>query len=468
MRSSWWRRVLCLPTADRLASLRSRTLSSRLTLEALENRRVLTTLLQFSQATYLVSELQSLATIQVNRVDDAQGVAGPVSVNFTTIDGTAIGGQDYTPTTGTLTFAPGQTSQTFTISILFDTLNEGDETVNLRLSNPTNGAILGTTNAAVLTIQSVPPSNVTITPVPVFVPQGIQFGYREIAHFSDTVPGLPGSYYQATISWGDGTPVDIGSVIFHGPNFVVSGSHNYATEGVFNITVTVTPLLGPTAVANNLPVTSGGFVSALFREVLEREPDQAGLSFWSGQLLNGLPRDLVAQSFWESTEHRVLEVQQLYQTFYDRAADALGLRFWVGQLQMGMSEADVAVKLTLSPEFTARFPTTQATVGAYFRLILGREGTASDLSYWEQILTGGARTRSEVVYLFLSSPEAYVKAVNDYFMAFLERQADAAGAQSWLAYLESGEATPGSITALFLGSPEYLQRSRDAAYHAVS
>lgn len=58
------------------------------------------------------------------------------TVNFTTIDGTAVADEDYVATSGTLTFAPGETTKTFTVQILADGLAEDDEEFWIRLSNP--------------------------------------------------------------------------------------------------------------------------------------------------------------------------------------------------------------------------------------------------------------------------------------------------------------------------------------------
>ena len=77
---------------------------------------------------------------------------GPASVDFaTTATGTAIAGQDYTPTTGTVLFADGQTFQTVTVPVINNGLVEGNQTVGMVLSNPTN-TFLATPNAATLTI----------------------------------------------------------------------------------------------------------------------------------------------------------------------------------------------------------------------------------------------------------------------------------------------------------------------------
>jgi hypothetical protein len=81
------------------------------------------------------------------------GTASPVGVQYATADGTATAGTEYTATSGTLVFAAGQTSATFTIPILDDNLDETNKTVNLALTAPmVGGATLGTPNTAVLTI----------------------------------------------------------------------------------------------------------------------------------------------------------------------------------------------------------------------------------------------------------------------------------------------------------------------------
>lgn len=67
----------------------------------------------------------------------ASGV--PVSVDYTTAGGTATSGLDFTAATGTLNFAPGQTSQQIAVNVVPDLLGEPDETLTLTLSNPQPG-----------------------------------------------------------------------------------------------------------------------------------------------------------------------------------------------------------------------------------------------------------------------------------------------------------------------------------------
>jgi hypothetical protein len=106
---------------------------------------------RFSAAAYTISEATGVATITVQRT--AGATASAVTVDYATVPGgTATAGVDYLTTSGTLTFNARETSKTFTIPILNDTLDEPAETLHLALSNPTGGATLGTPSTTVLTI----------------------------------------------------------------------------------------------------------------------------------------------------------------------------------------------------------------------------------------------------------------------------------------------------------------------------
>ena len=70
-----------------------------------------------------------------------RSTSAAVQVDYATRDGTAQAGSDYTASSGTLSFAPGETAKTVTVAVLDDSHDEGSETLTLVLSNP-SGAYL--------------------------------------------------------------------------------------------------------------------------------------------------------------------------------------------------------------------------------------------------------------------------------------------------------------------------------------
>ena len=68
------------------------------------------------------------------------------AVDYTTSNGTATADDDYTPTTGTLTFAAGQDANTINVPVLLDGIPEENETFTVVLSNAVK-ATLGTRSA---------------------------------------------------------------------------------------------------------------------------------------------------------------------------------------------------------------------------------------------------------------------------------------------------------------------------------
>ena len=71
----------------------------------------------------------------------SRAASGTVTVDYATADGTATAGEDYSSTSGTLTFAAGETAKTVSVPVLDDVIDEGQETFTLRLSNATGARI---------------------------------------------------------------------------------------------------------------------------------------------------------------------------------------------------------------------------------------------------------------------------------------------------------------------------------------
>ena len=112
--------------------------------------------IRFTSASQLVDENAGSITISVSRLG---GSVGAVSVNYTTVAGSATAGADYTTKSGTLSWAAGEFgNKTITIPIIPDSAAEGMENFTVQLSGATGGASIGTSSLTVSIIDddSVP------------------------------------------------------------------------------------------------------------------------------------------------------------------------------------------------------------------------------------------------------------------------------------------------------------------------
>ena len=85
-----------------------------------------------------VNEAAGTATFTVTLSNPS---ASTVTVGYNTSNGSAVAGSDFTSASGSLTFNPGVTSQTITVSITDDNVFELAETFNVNLVTPTNATI---------------------------------------------------------------------------------------------------------------------------------------------------------------------------------------------------------------------------------------------------------------------------------------------------------------------------------------
>ena len=97
----------------------------------------------------------SLATVTLSL---SKASTSPITVNYATADGTATAGSDYVAGSGSVTFAPGETSKTVAVTINGDTASETDETFQLRLSNAANATLLKTAATVTIKNDDTPPA----------------------------------------------------------------------------------------------------------------------------------------------------------------------------------------------------------------------------------------------------------------------------------------------------------------------
>jgi hypothetical protein len=199
------------------------------------------------------------------------------------------------------------------------------------------------------------------------------------------------------------------------------------------------------------------FVSTLYRDLLQRAPDAAGLAYWTGLLLTGKTSQTdVARRLWESPEHRGLEVNQFYPTYLHRPVDPAGGAYWWHNLLAGMTEVEVIAGILSSAEYQATHASDAAFVAGLYADVLGRAADPAGSGYWLKGLQGGV-SRAQEAAAFLASREALLRVVDGDFAAFLYRPADAAGESFFLSPLLSGG--PGQAEAVgvaILASAEFF------------
>ena len=113
------------------------------------------------------------------------GSNGTASVDFSTSDGSAKAGIDYTATNGTVTFGVGVLTNTFAIPILETSPLETNQTVKLTLSNP-QGGVLGSPKGAVLTIVATGPPAIQFGAANYHVHEHVGRATVTVLRFGDT------------------------------------------------------------------------------------------------------------------------------------------------------------------------------------------------------------------------------------------------------------------------------------------
>ncbi|MDD2761753.1 MAG: Calx-beta domain-containing protein, partial [Methylomonas sp.] len=122
--------------------------------------RDVTNIISVVNSSYSVNEADGTVTVSVSRTGD---LANPVSVSYSTADGSAVVGQDYSAVSGQLSWAAGVGgAQTVVIPIVNDTLVEDQESFTFTLSNPTGNAQLGQSTASITIASDDSPGTIAL------------------------------------------------------------------------------------------------------------------------------------------------------------------------------------------------------------------------------------------------------------------------------------------------------------------
>jgi tartrate-resistant acid phosphatase type 5 len=208
-------------------------------------------------------------------------------------------------------------------------------------------------------------------------------------------------------------------------------------------TITVTP-----------PTNS--FVTALYLDVLNRAPDRGGLTSFTNLLANGASTSDIVTAFWQSAEHRGIEVDGYYKTLFNRAADPAGRQYWINSMLAGMNEEAVMVDFLNSPEFEQSNALAKPFVDALYQDLLGRPADTAGESFFVTALSSNAATPSQVIQSFVNSHERNLNLVDSFYRDFLQRPPDRPGEMYWVRQLDNGTIDDQFLAEFFLSSQEFI------------
>ncbi|MGN6184329.1 MAG: Calx-beta domain-containing protein [Thermoanaerobaculia bacterium] len=197
-------------------------------------------IVQFNAASVSISESGTSITLTVTRTG---GAGTTTTVEYSSANGTATAGSDYTAVSGTLTFGPADTSQTIVVPITSDALDEVDETFTITLANVIGGN-LGS------------PATETIT---ITDDDGAPAIFVSDASVVETNSGTTTMTFNVTLSAASGQPVSVDYTTADGT--ATSGSDYGARFG--------TIAFAPGETSRNIAITINGDVIAEADETLQ-------------------------------------------------------------------------------------------------------------------------------------------------------------------------------------------------------
>ena len=339
--------------------------SSTLTIQENPNNP-LTSQLNFSVPAASVARNAGNGIITVIRTG---GLSGTITVQYATSDGTALAGSDYTAESGTLTFGPDVSAQIISIP-LSNAGQTGAKTLTVTLSNPGGGAVLLTPSSLSLTITNARPVQL--------IAKNLVALASELTHAPEASSIFVTNAYRLYLkrlpeAQGLGYWID------------QMQNHGLSDEGL------ETNFISSTEYIQNHGGTGQAWVIGMYQDLLGRNPDPAGLNYWTGVLAGGGSAFSVALGFAASAEREGQRIAGDYEIFLGRPLDAAGQTFWVNQFLNGARNEDVEAGFLGSVEYYQNPNKGQsnrtAWVDSAFEDIYNRDPTATELAHWLSLMT---------------------------------------------------------------------------------
>ena len=206
--------------------------------------------------------------------------ARTVTVDYATADGSATAGADYGSVSGTLTFAPGESSATVSVDIVDDEMYEPDETFVARLSSPVNAVIAtGEATGTILDDDEEPAAVAVLPENPMLCVGGAPARIDLSRHFSGTALSYAVSAPDPSVATASlGGAVLVLTPVAEGETSVTVTAANMGSRATLELTITV--VADPAelaAIERGLAVAGGVFLADVMDAIGDRFVD-AGAS----------------------------------------------------------------------------------------------------------------------------------------------------------------------------------------------
>jgi subtilisin family serine protease len=174
------------------------------------------------------------------------------------------------------------------------------------------------------------------------------------------------------------------------------------------------------------------YVTFLYQTLLFRQPDLAGLTYWS-TLANAGDRIDITLGITHSEEFSKNFVDNLYATLLQRAPDAASETFLVNQLVTGVAtqESTEQAFLASNEYYVLNGGTNQSWVTSLYQQVLNRTASTQEINGWVTALNQG-HLRKEVALDFLTSNEYRTDQVEGFYQNLLHRNGSPQEVAGWV------------------------------------
>jgi uncharacterized protein (TIGR03118 family) len=300
--------------------------------------------------------------------------------------------------------------------------------------------------------------------------EGTDLGTVTVATFTHGDGTEPAAAFTARTAWGDGT-TSTGTVVVSAGLYSVQGSHTYADEGSFTITVAIseestTVTMTTTAQVREVLLPDGSrgtanqrFLSEVYHDLLGRGIDPVGLAGWGSLLDGGTTRAQVVLDIESGSEFRTREVTLLFGQYLKRLPSQQNLDASIAFLNSGGTVERLASFLTGSAEYFH----TQASddpgkwADAIFQDTLHNAPPPTVRATIVQAEQAGI-PRDQIFLQLVGTDEYRQVVVQLLYSQLLDRAADPAGLDLFVGLLRQGMRDE-DVASIIAGTDEYFAKT---------